>query len=892
MGILAHVDAGKTSLTEAFLYRSGAIERPGRVDNGDAFLDTYEVEKERGITVFAKQARLKWGDLEVTLVDTPGHVDFSAETERTLSILDYAVLVINGADGVQSHTRTLWRLLSEYNIPTFIFVNKMDRAEADRRALADGLQRELDGACLDFGGDASAEEASRAGDGSPKGHRLDEALLEELSLCDDELLEEYLDTGNISRESIAGAVKRRKVFPCAYGSALKLNGVDGLMGLISDYAVQREYGGEFGARVFKIARDKGERLAFMKITGGSLKVRDTVHGTDRSGGEWSAKVNGIRLYSGDKYASVQEAGPGTVCAVSGLAKAYAGEGLGIEGAGTEPLLEPVISYGVILPEGCNEQAAYEELLEIGEENPELGICRGDDGGICVRVMGEVQTDILKRQVKDRFGLDIELGRGNILYRETITNTVYGVGHFEPLRHYAEVHLLMEPGEPGSGVTAAADCSEDELDRNWQRLILTHIKERKHRGVLVGGELTDVRITLVAGRAHLKHTEGGDFRQAVYRAVRQGLMQADSRLLEPVYSFRLCVPHSFAGRGINDIQRMGGDFDAPFSEGDMTVITGTAPVSQMYEYGREVAAYSHGLGSLSLAPAGYAFCRNEAEVIAGLGYSAEADTENTADSVFCAHGAGFTVPWYEVREHMHLPCLFAAPGTETEKDGQRPEDMLSRLDEALGVEEIDEIIARLGGANRGSKSAQHQGLYGRRSGGRSRAPVSRAFKPKPRRDKYILVDGYNVIFAWEELSSLAEVSIDGARGRLLDIMCGYQAAAQAEIIVVFDAYRVKGHDTEFLDYHNIHVVYTREAQTADSYIERFAHENGVRYDITVVTSDGLEQVIIRGEGCGLISSREFENTVREACDRLISTYRAGLEAQEQGKNYLGRYMPEE
>lgn len=870
MGILAHVDAGKTTLTEALLYKSGVIEKPGRVDNGDAFLDTFDVEKERGITVFAKQAELEWEDLSVTLVDTPGHVDFSAETERALSILDYAVLVINAADGVQSHTRTIWRMLSEYNIPVFIFVNKMDREYADRSEIAKELQNELDGGCLDFNFDR------------PK-------LYEELSLCDEELLDEYLDTGKISESSLAKAVEFRKVFPCVYGSALKLDGVDAFMRLIALCVREPRYPADFGARVFKITRDKGERLTFMKITGGSLKVRGQLTGTNKSGEQWSDKVNSIRIYSGGRYKTVEEASAGMVCAVAGLGETFAGEGLGFESETLKHLLEPVVSYGIILPEGCNEQEIYDGLKAIGEENPELGISRGAGGGITARVMGEVQTEILKRLAKERLGTDIELGKGKIVYKETVTDTVYGVGHFEPLRHYAEVHLIIEPGEPGSGVTAASDCAEDDLDRSWQRLILTHIAEKAHRGVLTGSELTDVKITLAAGKAHLKHTEGGDFRQAVYRAIRQGLMQAKSRLLEPVYAFRLCVPAENTGRALNDIQRMGGSFDAPVSEAGTVLITGNAPVSEMYEYQKAVAEYSHGMGSLALSFAGYEPCHNEAEVIEASAYDAEADMENTADSVFCAHGAGFVVPWNEVENYMHLPkraCAHESVDAVLQESGA---DMLSRLDAAMGVEEIDDIIAKLGGANRGAKSSQHRGLYGRRFKGET--PEVRTFKPKPRRDKYILVDGYNVIFAWEELSNLAKSSIDGARGRLLDIMCGYQAAAGAELIVVFDAYRVKGHDTEFLDYHNIHVVYTKEAQTADSYIERFAHENVARYDITVVTSDGLEQIIIRGEGCALISSREFENTVREACDRLVREYGERQGAKDSGKNYLGEYLPE-
>ena len=857
IGILAHVDAGKTTLSEALLYESGAIRKAGRVDNGDAFLDNFDVEKERGITVFSKQAQLELEGLKVTLIDTPGHVDFSAEMERTLQIIDYAILVISGTDGVQGHTRTLWWLLERYGIPVFIFVNKMDRQGTDRKQVMKGLKSILSDSCVSF-----AAEDSDIRD-------------EEISLCDEKLLERYIDAGRLTDDEVSVAIADRLLFPCYFGSALKLQGIGEFSAGLSGYILERKYPDDFGARVFKIMRDGNERLTFLKVTGGSLRVRGQL-------GE--EKINGIRIYSGSKYTVTDEAYAGDVCAVTGPETTKAGQTFGTEEDGFSPELMPVMKYRVIFPDGVNRQEIYREILKLCEETPELGVEWNDsDRSINIRVMGQVQTEVFRKMVKDRLGTDISFGDGSIVYKETIANRVLGVGHYEPLRHYAEVHLLMEPGEPGSGIVTETACSEDILDRNWQRLIMTHLSEKKHIGVLTGSELTDVKITLVNGKAHLKHTEGGDFRQAVYRAVRQGLMQAESVLLEPYYSFEIELPSECAGRALTDIQRMSGNAQIESTDGKDSVIMGRAPVSEINDYGRELAAYTHGNGHISFDPDGYDLCHNADEVAERIKYDPEADVSNTADSVFCANGAGFVVPWYEVFDHMHLENDLEESGkaetAENEEREFRP-DIREKIDMALGVEEVDRIVDMAGGANRTAKSAMHQGMY--RKLGKASEPVTKNFKAPRPREKYLLVDGYNVIFAWKELSALAAENIDSARGRLLDIMCGYQAAAGVNLIVVFDAYRVKNHETETLDYHNIHVVYTREAETADRYIEKFAHTNGEIYDITVATSDGMEQVIIRGEGCRLVSSREFETIVEETCRKHMDLY-AG---SENGRFYIG------
>lgn len=831
-GILAHVDAGKTTLTEALLYRSGTIRNLGRVDNKNAFLDNNAIERERGITVFSKQAELDLNNIHMTIVDTPGHVDFSAEMERTLQILDYAILVISGTDGVQSHTVTLWALLQRYKIPVIVFVNKMDRDIADKKSIMEDISSRLSGNFVDF---------------SCRDHKF----IEDVSVCDERLMEMYLENDTLDTYDIAEAIKERKVFPVLFGSALKLEGVDELIEHIEQYTIAPEYPTDFGARIFKIARDEqNERLTYMKITGGTLKAKSII-----SGSEWSEKADLIRIYSGGKCVNCDEAVAGTVCAVTGLTKCQAGEVLGSDDFLFEPTLEPVISYAIILPDNINVMDTYRKLEAIGEENPELSISWDEvHKEINVKVMGEVQAEIFVRSIKDRLGLEVSLGPGKIVYKETIDDAVEGVGHFEPLRHYAEVHFLIEKGERGSGITYATSVSEDLLAKNWQRLIYTNLMEKRHKGVLIGAELTDVKITLVAGRAHQKHTEGGDFRKAVYRAVRQGLMQAENRILEPYYAFRMELPTESLGRALNDLSNMMANFSAPVDYGEYSVIIGKAPVSTMIDYKKTFSSYTHGLGGISFSPAGYDLCHNEDEVMAQYGYVAESDIHNTADSVFCAHGAGFVVPWYDVFSYMHLPAIGEKTETAIERI-DRPANLVNVLDEAMGVEEIDQIINSITGANvkRKNQFKKHHS---------KEFPAAKSVSvPRTPKEKYILVDGYNVIFAWKELNELAMANIDSARDKLLDIMCNYQAEIGKELIVVFDAYKVKGHGTEFFDFHNIHVVYTKEAQTADAYIERFAHENASKYQITVVTSDGLEQIIIRGAGCSLISSREFEQEVR-------------------------------
>ncbi len=922
-GLLAHVDAGKTTLSEALLYLSGAIRRQGRVDSGDAFLDHFALERERGITIFSKQASLTWNDMQVTLLDTPGHVDFSAEMERTLQVLDAAVLVISGADGVQGHTRTLWYLLKRYGIPVFLFVNKMDQDGTDREALMSGLKERLDPACVDF---------SRADFGD-----WDEAFYEETAVCDEEALEQFLEEGRVAEDKIASLVRERKLFPCFFGSALRLSGVEELLEGLYAYSSPAARRAEFGARVFKIARDgQGNRLTYMKITGGSLKVKSVLCGGgekedgEKDGGEkdsgrkqaspsepgrqnggglaWAEKVNQIRIYSGTKYELAEEAEAGSICAVTGLTRTRPGEGLGAEAASEAPLLQPVLSYQIKLPPECQAASFLPKLRQLEEEEPELHIVWNEElQEIHAQVMGEVQTEILKSLILERYGVDVEFGTGNIVYKETIVSAVEGVGHFEPLRHYAEVHLLLEPGEPGSGLRFASCCSRDVLEQNWQRLVLTHLMEKEHRGVLVGAPITDMKITLLCGRAHLKHTEGGDFRQATYRAVRQGLMQADCLLLEPWYEFRLELPEQYVGRAMTDIEKMCGTFQPPETEKGTAVLTGTAPVASMRDYQREVTAYSRGHGRLFCTLKGYEPCHNTAEVMERAGYEPLRDVENTPDSVFCAHGAGFVVPWDRVPEYMHLPALDlagwkrgraeggelpaedAAPGS---RDGRAAEFSVSRREEGhreeawVGTEEIDEILKRTYHANRKDKDAPGKAGWGRRSAAPSASmpPVSREWKPSaaPKKEKYLLVDGYNIIFAWEDLRDLAQSNVDGARGRLLDVLSNYRGTAGCEIIVVFDAYRVQGHQTEILDYHNIHVVYTREAETADQYIEKFTHENGKKYEITVATSDGLEQIIIRGAGSRLLSARDLLEEVRRSETAVRTDY---LENQRQERSFL-------
>lgn len=839
VGILAHVDAGKTTLSEGMLYTSGAIRTMGRVDNRDAFLDTYALERERGITIFSKQAVFPLGTTQVTLLDTPGHVDFSPEMERTLQVLDYAILVISGADGVQGHTRTLWNLLRRYEIPTFVFVNKMDQEGTDAEVLLQELKNVLEEGCVDFS------------------TKRDAHFYEETAVCSEDALEEFLETGRLKKETLQELFLERQLFPCFFGSALRLEGVKEFVEQMQELIKVPAYPETFGAKVFKIARDEaGNRLTYLKITGGSLKVKAVIEGQ---------KVNQIRIYSGEKYEAVNEVEAGSICAVTGLSDTYPGEGLGAEQGTYLPVLEPVLNYQVIPTEGDDPILLLPKLRELEEEEPQLHIVWEEAlQEIHVQLMGEVQLEVLKTLIYERFGVEVEFGQGNILYKETIQNTVEGVGHFEPLRHYAEVHLLLEPGEPGSGVQCMSVCSEDLLDRNWQRLILTHLMETEHRGVLTGAPITDIRITLVSGKAHLKHTEGGDFRQAVYRAVRQGLKQADSVLLEPYYEYRLELPSENVGRAMTDIERMHGTFGLPQTEADRTILTGMAPVSTMRDYQKEVHAYTRGNGTLQCTLKGYAPCHNTEEVLAATGYDSERDTLHPTGSVFCAHGAGFLVPWYEVKEYMHLPSIMQEKPSDSSEEKQTAYRVPEETDAWIDTEEVDRIIAQSVSANKKQKTLPKKKLP---------EYYKSTSKPKKQevREEYLLVDGYNVIFAWEDLKDLAQVSIDGARGKLLDVLCDYQGMKKCNLIVVFDAYRVQGHKTEISTYHNIHVVFTKEAETADQYIEKFAHENGKKYNVTVATSDGLEQIIIRGQGCRLLSARELKDEIERTKKTLFEEH---------------------
>lgn len=887
LGILAHVDAGKTTLSEAMLYTSGDIRKAGRVDNKDTFLDTYELERERGITIFSKQAIVNYKDMRITLLDTPGHVDFSAEMERTLQVLDAAVLVISGADGVQGHTKTLWRLLKRYQVPVFLFINKMDQPGTDKEALLKELSEKLDTGCVDFSQPDT------------------DSFYESLAVCEEGMLNLFLEEGKIETEEIKRAIAARKVFPCFFGSALRMSGVEELLEGIRKFAAVPVYSGEFGARVFKITRDaQGNRLTHMKITGGSLRARCVLSIKKASDKEevLEEKVNQIRIYSGEKFEAVKEAPAGSVCAVTGLTGTLPGEGLGKEQEREIPVLEPVLSYCVQLPEGYDAALMLPKLLQLQEEDPMLHIVWDEElKEIHAKVMGEVQTEVLKCMIYERFGVEVSFGIGRIVYKETIADRVEGVGHFEPLRHYAEVHLLLEPGEPGSGLAFAADCSEDILGRNWQRLVLTHLEEREHRGVLTGSPITDMKITLVSGKAHQKHTEGGDFRQATYRALRQGLMEAQSVLLEPIYEFRLEVPEGAVGRAMTDMEKLHGSFTLEERSGETAVLTGTAPVVTLQDYQKEVTAYTKGHGRLFCSFKGYAPCHNAEEVMESRGYDPEADLRNPSASVFCAHGAGFVVPWNQVKNYMHLPGCMEGD-RETILESAFEEELAKRRQAALsrqellkeqggevfiGTEEIDAILSRTSNANSrqdGNKKKEGWQRISRSGENAStgKSSVTRVYKGQEKREEYLLVDGYNVIFAWDDLKELAAVNLDGARGKLLDILCNYQGIKKCSLIAVFDAYRLKGHPTEVLDYHNIHVVYTKEAETADRYIEKFAHENGKKYDITVATSDGLEQIIIRGEGCRLLSARDLREEIDRAQAALKEEF---LDRPGKSKNYL-------
>ena len=939
VGLLAHVDAGKTTLSEAILYTTGTTRKLGRVDNRDAYLDTYALERERGITIFSKQAVCQLGDTTVTLLDTPGHVDFSAEMERTLQVLDYAVLVISGADGVQGHTETLWSLLKRYQVPTFLFINKMDQPGTDREALLSELQKRLSESCVDFAllDDADAE--------------VPEEVWETIAMSDEELLERYLESGSIAEEDIRRLIRQRKLFPCYFGSALKLQGVEELLAGLERWMSEEMFAGTegwhvvqqeradagspertetgasdaaFGAKVFKISRDEqGSRLTHLKITSGSLKVKDFL----QEKGKEPEKVNQIRIYSGTKYETVNEAVPGMICAVTGPLNTYPGQGIGTEAESELPVLEPVLTYRVELPEECDAHKMLADLKQLEEEEPELHITWNEQAQeIQVQVMGEVQIEVLKSLVAERFGVEIRLDAGSIVYKETITATVEGVGHFEPLRHYAEVHLLMEPGEPGSGLQFSARCSEDFLDRNWQRLILTHLEEKRHRGVLTGSEITDMQITLIAGRAHQKHTEGGDFRQATYRAVRQGLCEAAAegcvQILEPYYAFKLEVPSEYVGRAMTDLERMKGTFEPPEVDGENMVLSGVVPVATMQNYQREVVSYTKGRGRLSCVLQGYFPCHNAVEVVENTRYEAELDLADPTGSVFCAHGAGFVVPWYEVKHYMHIqtgiPVLGEEACADDEGNGWNAAGAGGASDASGWVGSAGNTGAGFG--RQSGTSASQTGTRDSRAGsgsasssfgadekeleaiftrtyGESKRKLSydsgprqvvydpgkygRAKKEEPV-EEYLLVDGYNILYAWDELRELMKVTLDGARHRLMDMLCNYQGYRKYNLIVVFDAYKVAGGVGSAQDYHNIHVVYTKEAETADQYIEKFAHDMGKKHRVTVATSDGLEQVIIRSQGCLLMSANDLEEDM-ERVSRQIEEDRGNL--VKPGKHYL-------
>ena len=825
IGITAHVDAGKTTLAEAMLYRTGQLRKLGRVDHGSAAMDSHLLERERGITIFLSQAELPLGDMEVTLLDTPGHVDFSAEMERTLSVLDYAILVISGVDGVQAHTRTLWRLLELYRIPTFLFVTKMDFGRCGRGQMMEHLRHELGEGCVDF------TPADR------------ERRMEQLATCREDALEAYLDGGEVPDALVRQLVGRRLVFPCWFGSGLKLEGIDEFLDGLARYVEPPAYPAAFSARVFKISHDpQGKRLTHLKVTGGTLRVRDAVPYAGHQ-----EKAAQLRLYSGGRFRAVDQVPAGGVCAVQGLTATCGGQGLGAEESGIRPVLEPVMRYRVALPPDCDSRTLLPQLRQLEEEDPQLRFT-SHGGEIHVSLMGRIQAEILKSLVSERFGVEIDLDRGRVLYKETIDAPVEGVGHYEPLRHYAEVHLLLEPLPQGSGLVLATRCPEDDLDRSWQRLIMTHLQEKTHLGVLTGSPVTDMKITLMSGRAHIKHTEGGDFRQATYRAVRQGLMQARSRLLEPYYAFRLEVPPEQLGRAISDVRLRSGSFDAPEEAGDMTLLRGRVPVTEFDDYAQEVASYTGGRGRLSLEPAGYGPCHNPDAVIAAADYDPEADLENTPDSVFCAHGGGFPVKWNRVAEYMHLPGCLEKPRDEEAPARRR----CIRLDDA----ELEAIMAREFGPVR-------RPLY--------RAPEKRETLPdtglREIGQRYYVVDGYNVIFDWDELHALADRDLSAARERLMDTLCGWAAFTHTQVVLVFDGYKVPGSLGEKLDYRGIHVVYTKERETGDMYIERFLQQVGKNDHVRVVTSDGLIQLSAVRTGVMRMSSAEFGRQVAEASDQI-------------------------
>ena len=881
-GILAHVDAGKTTLAESMLFQTGSIRSAGRVDHGDAFLDTHALEKERGITIFSKQAIMMVDDLEITLLDTPGHVDFSAEMERTLQVLDYAILVISGADGVQGHVLTLWQLLDRYSVPVFLFINKMDQDGTDREALLGELRSRLSSNCLPFDGRAP-------GKGTEP---LDDGLQEEAALCDEALMESYLSGREVCLNDAAVLVKERLLFPCFFGSALKMTGVDSFLEWIRALTILPSRPDVFSASVFKIAREGSTRLTYLKVTGGTLKVRQLFP-------EWDEKVDQIRIYSGAGYTTAARADAGTVCAVTGLHHTKAGMELGKQTGQIKPVLEPVLTYALLLPEKEDVHLAFQKLKQLEEEIPELNLAwNAKTGQILAQVMGEVQIEILQKLIQSRFEMEVSFGEGQIVYKETISDVTEGVGHFEPLRHYAEVHLILEPGERGSGFTADTACSSDSLDLNWQRLILTHLYERIHPGILTGSELTDVRVTLAAGKAHLKHTEGGDFRQATYRAVRQGLWKARNVLLEPVYAFRLEVPQAAIGRAMTDLQAMHGTFDPPVTEGDFAVLTGTCPVACMRGYTKQVRIYTGGAGRLYCSLSGYEVCHNQEEVCQAIGYDADADMENPCGSVFCSHGAGVTVPWDQVEAHMHLEAQL--PGWLNRKNRNGAEDAAGCLPEEKTEEKASYGTGPLSFADDEELMAIFERTYGAIRQERSTWKKSRSFGSQHRgetsgssqksgreKEKILLVDGYNIIYSWDEFKDLVTDNMDGARLKLMEILSNYQGYTRIPVLLVFDAYKVEGGEEKTFRHHNIYVVYTKEAETADSYIERTVHVLASRYDVTVATSDATEQIIIWGQGARRLSARELKEEIAAACLEMQERF---LKKNPDGKRYLFDDLP--
>lgn len=845
VGILAHVDSGKTTLSEAMLYHSGTISKLGRVDSKNSFLDTFSLERSRGITIFSKQALLKYKDTDITLIDTPGHVDFSAEAERTLQVLDYAILVISATDGVQSHTQTLWKLLAKYKVPCFIFVNKTDLDGADKDVVLYQLKTKLSDGCVDF-------------------TLPDDELNENIALCDDVLLEKY-EEDSLGKQDVASAIKNRKVFPCMFGSALKLDGVDAFMDLINDYIEQPQYGSDFGAKVYKISEDKGQRLTMMKITGGTLKVKEILKSEKNINSE---KVNQIRLYSGEKFTAVDEATAGTVCAVTGITFTNSGDGLGVEDNSSIPMLTPVLTYTVNVPDGTDAHTVLSDMRILEAEDPQLKVEWNERySEIHIKLMGDIQLEVLQTLFADRFGINISFGKGSIIYKETIEEAVEGVGHFEPLRHYAEVHLLLKPGKRGSGLVFKTDCKEDVLDKNWQRLILTHLYEKTHIGVLTGSPITDMEIILKSGKAHPKHTEGGDFRQATYRAVRQGLRSAKSILLEPYYDFVLEIPNENVGRAMSDIQLMHGTFNPPELDGEMSVLTGSAPVSAMCDYAGTVRQYTRGVGKLSCTLKGYEPCHNAEEVIAEFDYNPDSDTDNTCDSVFCSKGAGYNVKWDEVKSHMHLPSILSTPKSEyapTRLAGSMS-NYADKNDLFALDKELMEIFEQTYGKIKHKNPNNSHFTFTEKA--EKQNPKKMPKTPKYEGPEYLLVDGYNVIFSWDNLKKLADSSIDGARNALINILCNYQGYKRCEVIVVFDAYKVKGNHREIEKVNNITVVYTKEAETADMYIEKASLDLAKKHKVRVVTSDALEQVIILGNGALRVSSREFQGEVKSAEENI-------------------------